>query len=312
MLVSVPKILDVLREHVAAASRRRRASAAGAEAALSRGAGGATAASIALFGLKFWAFVVGAAPLDAELEAFWGELGFVVIQGYGLTETAPIVTPESSVRHEEGLGRQGDRRRRGEDRRRRRDPRARRERDDAATSTPPEETARAFEDGWFHTGDIGELGADGQLFIRGRKKEMIVTPEGLNVFPEDVERVLNACPGVRDSAVVGVADRIARSACTRCSCSSRAPIPTRSSRAANAQLDDHQQIRRALVWPEPELPRTEGTRKLKRAAIRDWVTSGARAAARSQPAATRSRRSIAQVRRPRRSVAARRRSRSSG
>ena len=45
-----------------------------------------------LFGLKFWAFVVGAAPLDSSLEAFWGELGFVVIQGYGLTETAPIVS----------------------------------------------------------------------------------------------------------------------------------------------------------------------------------------------------------------------------
>src|SRR5204863_4044770 len=69
----------------------------------------------------------------------------------------------------------------------------------------PEETAQAFEDGWFHTGDVGELGPDGQLFIRGRKKEMIVTPEGLNVFPEDVERVLNHLPGVRDSAVVGVA-----------------------------------------------------------------------------------------------------------
>ena len=47
-------------------------------------------------------------------------------------------------------------------------------------------------------------------------------------------------------------------------------------RAANAQLADHQKIRRALVWPEPELPRTEGTRKLKRAAIREWVQSGAR------------------------------------
>src|SRR5207248_6124977 len=45
-----------------------------------------------LFGLKFWAFVVGAAPLEGDLEAFWGELGFVVIQGYGLTETAPIVS----------------------------------------------------------------------------------------------------------------------------------------------------------------------------------------------------------------------------
>ena len=51
-----------------------------------------------------------------------------------------------------------------------------------------------------------EIAPDGQLFIRGRKKEMIVTPEGLNVFPEDVERVLNHVPGVRDSAVVGVSN----------------------------------------------------------------------------------------------------------
>ena len=58
----------------------------------SRSAGGATARSIGCSGWKFWAFVVGAAPLEPELEAFWGELGFVVIQGYGLTETAPIVT----------------------------------------------------------------------------------------------------------------------------------------------------------------------------------------------------------------------------
>src|SRR5204863_2920789 len=69
----------------------------------------------------------------------------------------------------------------------------------------PEETRTAFRDGWFHTGDIGEFDSEGQLHIRGRKKEMIVTPEGLNVFPEDVERAINAQPGVKDSAVVGAA-----------------------------------------------------------------------------------------------------------
>ena len=91
VLVSVPKILDVLREHVVRV-RAGDGRAAAAEACTGRRAGGATARVHRLFGLKFWAFVVGAAPLDAELEAFWGELGFVVIQGYGLTETAPIVT----------------------------------------------------------------------------------------------------------------------------------------------------------------------------------------------------------------------------
>src|SRR5262249_53336336 len=137
-----------------------------------------------------------------------------------------------------------------------------------------EETARAFEGGWFHTGDIGEIGDDGQVYIRGRKKEMIVTPEGLNVFPEDVERVLNQGAGVRDAAVVGVPigseERVHAVLVVDPAADVDAIV-----RQANATLDDHQKIRRALVWPEPELPRTEGTRKLKRAAIRDWVRTGA-------------------------------------
>ena len=76
VLVCVPKILDVLRDHVLAARAGGRRAAAGRTHSI-RGAGGATAGCIALFGLKFWAFVVGAAPLDPELEAFWGRLGFV-------------------------------------------------------------------------------------------------------------------------------------------------------------------------------------------------------------------------------------------
>jgi long-chain acyl-CoA synthetase len=140
-----------------------------------------------------------------------------------------------------------------------------------------DETARAFEDGWFHTGDIGEVGEDGQVYIRGRKKEMIVTPEGLNVFPEDVERVLNAIAGVRDSAVVGVAIGSEERVHAVLVVDPGTDVDT-VVRQANAALEDHQKIRRAVVWPEPELPRTEGTRKLKRAAIREWVRGGGAAA----------------------------------
>ena len=158
------------------------------------------------FGAKFWAFVVGAAPLDPELEEFWRRLGFVVIQGYGLTETAPIVTLNHPFKTSNGsvgtpiagvevkIADDGEILVRGEN----------------VTDgyfTPPDSrqaTPRLLDAaGWLHTGDIGELDAQGRLFIRGRKKEMIVTPEGLNVFPEDVERVLDAVPGVRESAVVG-------------------------------------------------------------------------------------------------------------
>ena len=189
---------------------------------------------------------------------------------------------ESSVRDEEGIGRQGDRRRRGEDRAGRRDPRARRERDDAATSTPPRKPRARSRTAGSTPATSARSRADGQLFIRGRKKEMIVTPEGLNVFPEDVERVLNHIPGVRDSAVVGVAtggeERVHAVLVV-----DPGVDPDDVAREANAQLADHQKIRRALVWPEPELPRTEGTRKLKRAAIREWVKDGRGAAARPRP-----------------------------
>ena len=104
---------------------------------------------------------------------------------------------------------------------------------------------------------------------------MIVTPEGLNVFPEDVER--RAEPAARRARFGGRRRQHAAgatNACTPCSSSNRASIPDAVARDANAQLADHQKIRRAVVWPEPELPRTEGTRKLKRAAIREWLKSG--------------------------------------
>jgi long-chain acyl-CoA synthetase len=225
-----------------------------------------------LFGFKFWAFVVGAAPLEGELEAFWSELGLVVIQGYGLTETAPIVTlnhPFGTKKGSVGKAIAGVEMKIAPDG----EILVRGENVTTGYFNAAGETARAFEDGWFHTGDIGEIDRDGQLFIRGRKKEMIVTPEGLNVFPEDVERVLNHMAGVRESAAIGVAtggeERVQAVLVVDPGVDPDAVV-----RAANAQLADHQKIRRAMVWPDAELPRTEGTRKLKREAIRQWATKG--------------------------------------
>ena len=275
VLVSVPKILDVLRDYLVRLApavaqpgpkqhfvkrwwRYRRVHR--------------------LFGFKFWSFVVGAAPLDDALEAFWGELGFAVIQGYGLTETAPIVTlnhPFGTKRGSVGKAIAGVDVKIADDG----EILVRGDNVTQGYFNAADETAKAFEDGWFHTGDIGEVGADGQLFIRGRKKEMIVTPEGLNVFPEDVERVLNDVPGVVESAVVGVTgggatavsggERVYGVLVTAPGVDADAVA-----REANLHLADHQKIRRALVWPEASLPRTEGTRKLKRALIREWAKNG--------------------------------------
>jgi long-chain acyl-CoA synthetase len=279
VLVSVPKILDVLKDHVA---RAFGADAAAVRRGLEPGAAREHftrrwwryRAIHRAFGFKFWSFVVGAAPLDAGLEAFWREFGFVVIQGYGLTETAPIVTlnhPFGTKKGSVGKAIAGVEIKIADDG----EILVRGENVTQGYFNADEETARAFEDGWFHTGDIGEIGGDRQLYIRGRKKEMIVTPEGLNVFPEDVERVLLQIPGVRDAAVVGVAigseERVHAVLVLDPAVATGVDAVVRQ---ANAQLADPQKVRRALVWPEPQLPRTEGTSKLKRAAIRDWVKSG--------------------------------------
>jgi malonyl-CoA/methylmalonyl-CoA synthetase len=70
----------------------------------------------------------------------------------------------------------------------------------------PEATRAAFASGWFDTGDLGRVDADGFLTLVGRKHDLIIT-NGFNVYPQVVERVVNECPGVRESAVVGLPDR---------------------------------------------------------------------------------------------------------
>jgi len=282
VLVCVPKVLDVLREHVLRVAPRTADPDPLAGKHWSRRWWRYRDVH-RLFGWKFWCIVVGAAPLDPELEAFWRKLGFLVVQGYGLTETAPIVTLNHPLRASRGtvgtpiggvkvkIAPDGEILVRG----------------DNVTSgyyNAAGETAAAFEDGWFHTGDIGELDASGRLLIKGRKKEMIVTPQGLNVFPEDVERELLAEPGVTDAAVVGRRvdgeERIHAVLVLAPGTHAEAVV-----RGANARLEDHQRVWSTSIWPEEALPRTEGTQKLKRKELQRWAESGATAApARTQAA----------------------------
>jgi long-chain acyl-CoA synthetase len=291
VLVCVPKILDVLREHVTRAMpeslepppegisipgrwwRYRRVHSA--------------------LGMKFWAFVVGAAPLPPDLEEFWRRMGFAVIQGYGLTETAPIVTLNHPFKTSKGsvgtpiagvdvkIADDGEILVRGEnvtsgyyENPKTQIPNPKSQTPDSRSPIPGPHSQGVFdEDGWFHTGDIGGIDEQGRLFIKGRKKEMIVTPEGLNVFPEDVERAVDEVAGVRESAVVGVADG-SQERVHAVVVLDAGIEPDHVIREANARLQDHQRIRTISVWPGKALPRTEGTRKLKRAAIRDWVKAG--------------------------------------
>jgi long-chain acyl-CoA synthetase len=268
VLVSVPKILEVLRDHVVRLFPELADLQPDSSHWLRRW--WRYRKVHRLFGWKFWAFVVGAAPLAPELEEFWSQLGFLVIQGYGLTETAPIVTLNHPFHARKGtVGKPiaGVQVRFAEDG----EILVRGENVTSGYFNAPD--AAEFEIGpggekWFHTGDIGSLDNEGRLIIRGRKKEMIVTPEGLNVFPEDIERVLLALPGVRDCAVVG-RDRPHAVLVLEPEADSGDIV-----RQANEKLEDHQRVRGVSIWRSPELPRTEGTRKLKRAEIQRWVEQG--------------------------------------
>jgi long-chain acyl-CoA synthetase len=274
VIVCVPKILDVLKEHAV----RIDSAAADPPPGLSIPARWWRYRRIhRMFGLKFWAFIVGAAPLGSALEDFWKRLGFVVIQGYGLTETAPIVTLNHPFKTNTGsvgtaiggveikIADDGEILVRGEN---------------VSTGyyNDAEGGRTSDAEGWLHTGDIGEKDANGRLFIKGRKKEMIVTPEGLNVFPDDVERVLNQQNGVFESAVVGkVEGNVERVHAVLAL--DPGVDPETVIREANRGLADHQRIRSFSIWKDGPLPRTEGTKKLKRAAIKEWVVSGASPAA---------------------------------
>jgi long-chain acyl-CoA synthetase len=301
VLVSVPKILGVLRDHVVHAFPE---TATPPPPGISIPGRWWRYRSVhKALGLKFWAFVVGAAPLPPDIEEFWRRLGFAVIQGYGLTETAPIVTLNHPFKTSQGsvgtpiagveirIADDGEILVRGENvtsgyydgsglsavgsgTSEARVPSLDEARDALSDSRRASPESRVLDsDGWFHTGDVGERDEQGRLFIRGRKKEMIVTPDGLNVFPEDVERVLDAQPGVRESAAVGALDG-AQERVHAVLVIDPEIDPADAIRCANAALQDHQRVRTWSVWPGSQLPRTEGTRKLKRSAIRDWVRSG--------------------------------------
>ena len=227
------------------------------------------------FGWKFWAFISGGAALDAATEEFWQRLSFVVIQGYGLTETTSLISLNHPFRtgkrsigkvlegREIKLDEHGEILVRGAN---------------VATGywQGKELKPVASEEGWFRTGDIGELDAEGNLYFKGRKKNVIVTREGMNVYPEDLEVALRQQPEVRDCVVVGLAQNGNSEPCAvlvlRDSSDAQQAV-----KRANQNLADYQQMRRWLVWPDEDFPRTP-TQKPKtgviQAAIQQHFASG--------------------------------------
>lgn len=166
------------------------------------------------FGERPYEVVVGGAPLNKEIENFFISVGFPIAMGYGTTETAPLITfahQDNYVTGSCGV--------------------AVKHMEVKVLSDDPENVAGELvcrginvmkgyyknqeatdavidKDGWFHTGDLATMDADGHIFIRGRSKNMLLGPNGQNIYPEEIEDKLNSMAMVNESIVIQSDDKL--------------------------------------------------------------------------------------------------------
>jgi long-chain acyl-CoA synthetase len=218
-------------------------------------------------GIKFWAFVSGGGALAGPLEQFWNALGFVLVQGYGMTETTALITlnhPFHVARGTIGKPLAGREVKLGPDG----EVLVRGPMISGATWQGGE--MRPREDEWLATGDLAEKQATGELRFLGRKSEVIVTAAGLNLHPEDIEAAVEEQPGVAGCAVVAMETPAGPEPCAVLAVRGAGDIAAKAVAAANARLAEFQHIRRWVLWPEPDLPRTS-TGKVKRKPVAAWL-----------------------------------------
>ena len=164
-----------------------------------------------MFGGRIRTFITGAAAIDKEVVQGYRDFGINLCQGYGLTETSPVVAIEGKDIHkvgsigkvlpglevkisepnEEGVG-------------------------ELLVKGPSvmlgyygneEATKEAIVDGWFYTGDLASIDEEGYIFIKGRKKSVIVLKNGKNIFPEEMENIVNRIEGVKESFIFGKSNK---------------------------------------------------------------------------------------------------------
>jgi long-chain acyl-CoA synthetase len=241
----------------------------------------------AQLGGHFRLFLSAGAFLPPALQEAWEDLGVTVLQGYGSTETGTgtCTTLDDHVPGTVGRPPTGIDLRIAAD-------------GEVQFKGPtlfhgywnaPEKTAEAFTpDGWYRTGDIGHLDEGGRLILSGRSRDIIVLPNGFNVYPEDIENALRVA-GIRDSVVLetspgrieavilvggglvaAAAEAAAGGGAARESDAEAHMRIDAAVKAANATLGPNQRIAAWRAWPEEDFPRTH-TLKVKRDAVRGWA-----------------------------------------
>jgi long-chain acyl-CoA synthetase len=225
----------------------------------------------AQLGGEFRLFLSSGAFLPPALQQAWEDIGVTVLQGYGATETG---TGSCTTLDDHGLGTVG----------RVPDGIEMRIAEDGEIQfrgrtvfkgywNAPELTRDAFtEDGWYRSGDLGHFDPEGRLILSGRIKDIIVLPNGFNVYPEDIENALRIA-GLHESVVVETT--AGRIEAILLEVADEDPAETRSRvdaaiKAANATLGPNQRVAGWRLWPAEDFPRTH-TLKIKRDPIRRWA-----------------------------------------
>ena len=215
----------------------------------------------------------GGARLPAGLQLAWEAMGVIVVQAYGATECAAIAGHDRRNRRSGTVGPpltgvevriapDGELLARG--------PNA-----TAGYWRRPADTAEMLAGGWVHTGDAATIDPHGELVILGRTRDRIALPNGMKVYPEDVEQALTAQAAVRLAAVLeGAPGQLVAVLIPTGDAVADADLDG-AVRAANASLAPHQRVRRWRRWPDDDFPRTH-TLKVRRAQVEGWLADRAR------------------------------------
>jgi long-chain acyl-CoA synthetase len=215
--------------------------------------------------------VTGGAPVPIDVATTWEKMGVRMVQGYGLTETSPILTCNSlDPRRQDSPGRALDnvQLRIGLE-------------DEIQAKGPsvfseywhnPAATKEAFtDDGWFRTGDVGHL-EDGWLEIQGRLKFAVVRSSGLKVFPEDIELIADKDSRFQDLCVVGVKGAQGEKVEAVLVSENSDQVVEAAIAAINAQLGSFQHVDGWRRWPELDFPRTR-LLKIDRRKVQEWANA---------------------------------------
>lgn len=224
------------------------------------------------FGKHFLFFVSSGSALDPSVAHFWKNIGFKIIEGYGLTECSPVLTANTLA--SPIIGSVGKPVKGVKIKIKDKEILAIGENIFKSYWQNAKATKDAFtNNGWFKTGDEGQIDDNGNLHIKGRKKELIVTGAGVNVYPDEVERVLNNIKGVKESCVIGHDLGEGEEVHAVFLLEKNVSLPQEILKKANEKLDPQQQITSFSIWKEHEFPKT-ATLKIQKFKVKERLVKG--------------------------------------